>query len=205
MMNPILWVAPVAVLMSACVTSPDPKFYTLGTRAPPERVQSTGPVRITIDTVTVPDLVDRPQIVVRVDATQVDIDDFARWADPLDAQITRVLAADLAQSVPDSLVSGRLEWDAQAEAYRVAVDVLSFESAPGYMASIAVVWAVRPSGSGQPVSGRSIVHEPTDGPGYDALVEAHSRALAKVSSDIARAIHGMRASGLHHSHTAPPQ
>ena len=54
--------------------------------------------RIVIDAVTVPELVDRPQFVLRTGATQVTIDEFARWADPLQSQISRVLAADLAQA-----------------------------------------------------------------------------------------------------------
>lgn len=195
MTNALPWIAALALLASACASSPQATFYTLAARQPQERPQAAGSVRISIDSVSVPDLVDRPQIVTRVDATQVNIEEFARWADPLEAQITRVLAADLAQSVPGALASGNLAWEAADETYHVSVDILSFESAPGSMASIAALWTVRALKSGEPVSGRSMVHEPTDGQGYDALVQAHSRALAMVSSDIARAIETMRVSG----------
>jgi len=37
-------------------------------------------------------------------------------------------------------------------------------------------------------TGQSAVREPAGGPGYDALVAAHVRALAAVSRDIAAAI-----------------
>jgi hypothetical protein len=37
-------------------------------------------------------------------------------------------------------------------------------------------------------SGRTVAREPAQGDGFDALAAAHSRALAKVSSDIATAI-----------------
>lgn len=206
MMNPVPWIATLAVLASACASSPQGKFYTLSAREPQERAQAAESVRISIDSVSVPELVDRPQIVTRIDATQVDIDEFARWADPLEAQITRVLATNLAQSVPGALASRNLDWEARDETYRVSVDILSFESAPGSMASIAALWTVRAAKSGEPVSGRSMVHEPTDGQGYDALVQAHSRALATVSSDIARAIEAMRVSGRQRPVQArPPQ
>ena len=97
----------VAPFIDGCSTSPRAAFYTLSPAAPPESVPSTAPpIYIAVDAVTIPDLVDRPQFVVRTGATQVSIDEFARWADPLKAQIARVLAADLAQAVPGALVSG---------------------------------------------------------------------------------------------------
>jgi uncharacterized lipoprotein YmbA len=188
-MRSFLLTATLAVMISGCANSPQAKFYTLAARAPQERAQTTtAPVSIAIDAVTVPDLVDRPQIVVRIDATQVGIDEFARWAEPLKAQITRVLAADLAQSVPGALVSGDPQWAQGAQAYRVVVDVQSFESRLGDTAMIAVLWTVRPPKGGEAVSGRSTVQEPAHGQNYDALVDAHSRALTTVSSDIASAI-----------------
>ena len=97
----------VAPFIDGCSTSPRAAFYTLSPAAPPESVPSAAPrIYIAVDAVTIPDLVDRPQFVVRTGATQVSIDEFARWADPLKAQIARVLAADLAQAVPGALVSG---------------------------------------------------------------------------------------------------
>jgi uncharacterized lipoprotein YmbA len=180
--------AALLLVMSGCTNSPQAKFYTLSARAPQERVQTATPVNIAIDAVTVPDLVDRPQFVVRIDATQVRIDEFARWAEPLKSQITRVLAADLAQSVPGALVSASSPRAEGAQTYHVWLDVQSFESAPGEMASVAALWTVRPPKAGATVSGRTIVHEPAGAPGYDALVDAHSRALGTVSSDIASAI-----------------
>jgi len=38
---------------------------------------------------------------------------------------------------------------------------------------------------GEAVDGRSVLREAVSGPGYDALVDAHSRALASVAEDIA--------------------
>jgi uncharacterized lipoprotein YmbA len=187
-MRTFLLTAVMVVLVSGCASSLEAKFYALSARAPQERVQTAAPVNIAIDSVRVPALVDRPQFVVRIDATQVKIDEFARWAEPLKGQIANVLAADLAQSVPGALVSGSAQWAGDAPTYHVSVDVQSFESALGETATIAALWTVRPPKQGAAVNGRTIVHEPASGQGYDALVDAHSRALATVSSDIAGAI-----------------
>jgi uncharacterized protein len=190
-MRSLLLTAVLLMLVASggCSTSPKSSFYTLSAAAPLESGRAaTPPVYIAVDAVTIPELVDRPQFVLRTGATQVKIDEFARWADPLGAQISRVLAADLAQAVPGALVSGYPQRLDSAQTYHVWVDVQSFESTPGEMASVVVLWSVRPPKLGAVVTGRTIAHEPARAPGYDALVDAHSRALATVSNDIAGAI-----------------
>ncbi|SAL67292.1 PqiC family protein [Caballeronia humi] len=178
----------VLVLIGGCSTSPSAAFYTLSAVPPVVAAPTTPPpISIVIDAVTVPDLVDRPQFVLRTGATQVTIDEYARWAAPLRSQISRVLAADLAQAVPGALVAGNAQHPDNAQAYRVRVDVQSFESAPGEMAAIVVLWSVRPP-RGATITGQTFAHEAARTADYDALVDAHSRALATVSSDIAGAI-----------------
>ena len=50
------------------------------------------------------------------------------------------------------------------------------------------MWVVRKTAGGPPSSGRTVAKEAVQGPGFDALAAAHSRALATVSADIAAAI-----------------
>jgi hypothetical protein len=47
---------------------------------------------------------------------------------------------------------------------------------------------VRKATGSASVSGRTVAREPAQGTDYEALAAAHSRALAKVSGDIATAI-----------------
>lgn len=182
----------VAVL-GGCATSPQAAFYTLSPERPREAVGTGGAsLAVAIELVAVPEMVDRPQLVLRVNDTQVRIDEFARWAEPLKRQIANVIAADLAQLLPDAHVSSYPQWADRMAAYQVSLDVQGFDSAPGDAAAVSVLWLVRPPRQGTPVSGRSVVREPAGGPGYDALVAAHSRALAAVSRDIAAAIRAAR-------------
>jgi uncharacterized lipoprotein YmbA len=189
-MRSLLLMAAMLWLIGGCASSPQAKFYTLSAVPPRERVQTVRPIAVTVDRVTVPELNDRPQFVVKVDATEVRLDEYSRWADSLKSQISSVIVADLAQSIDGALVSRYPQRVPDEQTYRVSVDVQNFESAPGEMASVTVVWSVEPPKPGPTVSGRTVVHEPVSAAGYDALVDAHSRALATVSSDIAGAIHG---------------
>jgi uncharacterized lipoprotein YmbA len=174
--------------LAGCATSPASKFYTLSAVQVVEQSSNAAPVAIAIDPVTVPELVDRSQIVTKLDTNRVSIDEFARWAEPLKSQIPRVLAADLAQFIPGAIVSTYPQ-RVDDNAYRVSVDVQSFDASTNGAVTVAVIWSVRAPNRGERVSGRSVVHETADGPGYDTLVKAHSRALASVASDIAAATH----------------
>jgi len=174
------------VLATGCATSPTPAFYTLSAVQHIEQSPGASPTAIAIDLVTVPELVDRSQIVTKLDANRVRIDEFARWADPLKSQIPRVLAADLAEIIPGAIVS-TFPQRANDNAYRVTVDVQNFDSLADGTVTLVVIWSVRPPNGGKQIAGRSVVHQTAVGPGYDGLVKAHSRALSSVAKDIAAA------------------
>jgi uncharacterized lipoprotein YmbA len=85
-------------MISACARSPGIHYFALSEQ--PESVQpraasSIGDSAYAVGAVIVPDLLDRPQIVIRTDTNAVDIRDNDRWASRLTDQLRRVLAADL--------------------------------------------------------------------------------------------------------------
>ena len=68
------------------------------------------------------------------------------------------------------------------------VEVQAFESAPGQSATLDAVWTVARTKDGRSRTGRTTVREPAPQPGYEALAAAHSRAIARLSRDIADAV-----------------
>ena len=185
-----------AALANGCASSPQASFYTLSPERAQEQTGSATPApattwAIVMGAVTIPEINDRPQFVRRVDPNRITLDEFSRWAEPLKSQIRRVIAADLALQFPGALVSGYPQSVDPKLTYFVSVDVQSFESAPE-AASVSVLWSVKPPKEGAPVSGRTVVSEPTGAQGNDALVAAHSRAMAAVSAAIATAIRSTR-------------
>jgi uncharacterized lipoprotein YmbA len=185
-----------AAAVNGCASSPQASFYTLSVERPQEPAGDGTPAAIpswaiVMGAVTVPEIDDRPQFVRRVDVNRITLDEFSRWAEPLKSQVRRVIAADLAVQFPGALVSAYPQDVDPARTYVVSVDVESFESAPE-AASVSVLWSVKPPKEGKAVSGRSVVSEPTGAQGNDALVAAHSRAMATVSNAIAAAIRSTR-------------
>jgi uncharacterized lipoprotein YmbA len=186
---------PIAVLLAAavlagCGSSPKTNFYTLSSGAAPLPA-APAPYRVALGAVTVPDVIDRPQLVTRTGANQVTIEEFARWAEPLKSEIPRVIAANLARELDGALVSTYPQSAGMDADCRVLIEVQRFDSAPGDAATIELLWTVRPA-KGEAKSGRSVAREATAGAGNDALAAAHSRALAAASRDIAAAIRAVR-------------
>jgi len=72
--------------------------------------------------------------------------------------------------------------------YRVAITFQRFESVEAHETISEAVWVVHHNVSGHTRTGSTLVSEPAQGDGFDALAAAHSRALARLSSDIAAAI-----------------
>ena len=182
----------LVVLAAGCSTPPS-RLYTLSrTPAPAATPAATASnMAVVVGPVSIPAIVDLPQIVVSTGANSVTLDEFNRWASPLQSNISRVVAENLVTLLGTPRVSQfqqSLNLDAD---YRVAIEVQSFDSAPGDAATLNAVWVVRRTGDGKAQTGRTTVREPTGTAGYDALAAAHSRSLARMSQEIADVIHGL--------------
>jgi uncharacterized lipoprotein YmbA len=180
-------VALLALLLAACGSSPKSYFYTLTAEAG-EAAPAAGSPAIAVGPVSVPEMVDQPQIVARVDANQVEVEEYRRWASPLRSEIARVIAANLARELGTVRVWSYAQASLPNPDFQVLIDVQRFDSVLGEAVAIEALWTIRPAAGGAPRTGRSSVREPAPGASFDALAAAHSRALARVSRDIATAI-----------------
>jgi uncharacterized protein len=173
--------------LAGCGPSATARFYTLNSTATAQSGPATS-YAVAVGPVSVPGAVDRPQFVVQVTRNSVALEEFNRWAAPLDEGIARVVAGDLTALLGTSEVATVPLPPGFMPAYQVTIDVQRFESAPGKGVVVDAVWVVRRSAGGNPRRGRTVASDTVEGGGFDALAAAHSRALAKVSSDIAVAI-----------------
>lgn len=173
-------------LATGCASSPPSRFYKLSSATAPVAVPS--PVSVAVGPVSTPALVDRPQIVVTKGANEVRVDEFNRWASPLADDIARVVAENLVVMLGTPRVTLFPQQTGDDAEFRVAIGVQRFESVPGETASLDAVWTVRRMQDGKTATGRTTVREPVPDQGYDALAAAHSRALARLSQDIASAV-----------------
>jgi uncharacterized lipoprotein YmbA len=179
--------AALGVLVAACSSDPA-HFYMLSATATPATATST--LTVAVGPVLVPAAVDRPQIVVSTGANQVSIDDFNRWAAPLQDNLVRVVAENLATILGTPRVTLYPTLATNVD-YRVQIDIRNFESAPAKYALLDAVWTVRRMKDGKSETGRTSVRETITESGYDALAAAHSRGVARMSQDIATAVRAL--------------
>jgi uncharacterized lipoprotein YmbA len=189
----IVAVLTLITFVAGCASTPASRFYTLSAASGPAAPSSN--FSIAVGPVTVPAVVDRPQIVVDMGPNQVRLEDFNRWAAPLQNNIARVVADNLVLMLGTPRVTLAVQTLSAEADYRAAVDVQSFQSAPGEAALLDAVWTVRRSKDGKSETGRTTAREPVREKGYDALAAAHSRALARLSQDIATAVVALGRSG----------
>jgi uncharacterized lipoprotein YmbA len=173
-----------ATLLAGCA-SPPSRFYTL-TGAPPGPVAAG--VSMAVGPVSIPGVVDRPEIVVTVGANEVWLDEFNRWASPLGDAIALALVQDLSATLGSSRVTLPGQAAGGEPEYRVVIEVQRFESAPGSHALFDAAFSVRRTSDGATVPGRTTAREAVPEKNYDALAAAHSRALAKLAQDVTRAL-----------------
>src|SRR5882724_5874176 len=185
----VSWVASLLGL-GACASTPS-HFYVLNTLSASETMPATAAAQspvIGVGPITLPKYLDRPQIVTRASRHQLALGEFDRWAEPLQDNISRVLAENLAFLIPTDhiLLQG---WPRSATLdYQVTVEVLQFDGWLGGESRLLARWSILDGAEHDLLNKMVHLHAPTGGQGYDAVVVAMNQMLETLSRDIATGI-----------------
>jgi uncharacterized lipoprotein YmbA len=175
-------------LAAGCSSAPS-RFYTLSASGGAAKMSSD--VSVAVGPVSIPTVVDRPQIVVSIGPNQVRLEEFNRWALPLQNNIARAVAENLTVLLGTPRVTLFPDLTSADAEYRAIIDVQRFDSMPGEAAMLEAVWIVRRMKDGRTERGRTAVREAVQTKDYEALAAGHSRAVARLSSDIANAVRAL--------------
>jgi uncharacterized lipoprotein YmbA len=191
--------------LAGCGSTAPTHFYLLSS-VPEQPVPAPGQgVAIGIGPVTLPQYLNRPQIVTRSSNNQLTVSEFDQWGGALDDNVTRTLAANLATLLGTDRVS-LYPWKESAPVdFQVTLDVAAFEDDAEGNAVLSVFWSVIDAKTGAVAVMRRSSYatkagEPAAGAlaggggarPYDAIVAAMSQDLELLSRDIAAAIGGLR-------------
>jgi len=194
----LLRVAAVALgasILAGCIggKSQPSKFYVLsslpsGTGKPVAAAERG--VAIGVGPVSLPTYMDRPEIVTRSGGNQLHLSEFDRWAEPLQQNVTRVLAQNLSILIPTDRTA-LYPWERSVPLnYQIVVEVARFEGSADGNSLLTARWSiVGPDGKQELLTGQSSFRESIGPPqDYEATVSAMSRSLADFSREIAAAI-----------------
>jgi uncharacterized lipoprotein YmbA len=169
------------------------KFYVLNSlyssNADIENERLKDDLSIGVGPVELPQYVNRPQIVTRTSRNELEVASFARWAEPLEQNYSRVLAENLSVLLSTDRVIV-YPWKRTITIdYQVVVEVMRFDGALGGDVSMRARWSLlRDNGEKTLLRRHSNFRRGTEADNYEGLVSAQSQMLADLSSEIAEAI-----------------
>jgi len=180
-----------------CASSESAKFYTLSplatsgevrsekNRTATDRAIGIGPVRL-------PEYLVRKEIVTRTDANKIELGEYDLWGGSLQDDFSRTLLENLSLLLAGQQLSLYLWPGMGAVDYRVGMEVTRFDGIRGGDVILIAAWAIREGQSNKVVTVQnSRIQEPTGAQSYEAMVGGMSRALGRLSREIAEAIKGL--------------
>lgn len=179
-----------SLMLFGCARSRPAKFYLLHPlqEAAAEKLSARS-LSIGVGPVDIPEYLDRPQMVIRISSGEVRLADFERWAEPLKANFPRVLGENLSQLLATDRISIFPWTGAPHIDYRVTVEVIRFDGAPGTAVLLDARWSLISEEAEKTLTQKkSVITIPAEGQDFGGLVAAQSKAVAALSREIAAAI-----------------
>jgi uncharacterized lipoprotein YmbA len=191
----------LGLLLGGCSVLPeaqvDPTRYYVLAGAAPAEVGAPAPASALIlglKPVQLPPYLEKISVAVRHGTNELVYNDYARWAEPLDAGIARVLRARLIASPAVSRVfAAPFPFD-QARDYDIAVSVIRCEGAQAggrSVARFAAVMEITTGGESSRLVARRVFTAPErawDGKDYGALVQALSEDVGDLCTEVVGAL-----------------
>ena len=167
--------------------SVDPTTYYVLTPATTTTATNQKQRIVGVESVHLPEYLDRPQLVTRIGPNQLRISDIERWAEPLGDALASTLRQDLAAALPDAMVVVQPDATQHVDA-DVVVDVMRFERVADNAVELSVRWKLRDgAGNVQLVKDARIRQETSDAKAA-AAVAALSQALVTLAGELAQTI-----------------
>ena len=184
------------LIMAGCATSQPARFYTLNGMSKSDNASqaATGKKEtIGVGPVSIPDSLDRPQIVTLSGENEVRIAEFDRWSGSCRDEIARVMTENLSVLLPSQRVVS-YAWGRRVSLNRqITVDILRLDGVLGKSVILKANWAIlEENGTKTNLVRRSDISEPVNGGDYAGFIAAQSRALGVLSREIAAAVQSLK-------------
>jgi uncharacterized protein len=184
----------IGLFLNGCLgRSQSPRFYTLSpvteNKAMAQSDTPASDVSIGIGPIKLADYLDQSRIVTRTGDNRLLKAEFDLWAGSLGDNLTNVLSENIGILLPTERIFIYPWRLSEPMDYQIILDVVRFDGDLGEDAWLVARWSIVGGKDKELLAvNRSSIREPVSGPDYNALVSAQSRALAKLSHEIVKAI-----------------
>lgn len=176
---------PALVFLTACA-SPRERLYSLEDVSPEAPAGVGARATVVIERVSLPDLVDRPQLVVREGTNDIRISEQERWATPLKESLPRLLAAELTRRIADRRFVPAASAAINTPSARLFIDVSYLDMARATGVHVLAHWVYRPVvRDALPLEGDAAAHTKIAMDGYSGYVDALRAAGIAIADNIA--------------------
>ncbi len=143
---------------------------------------------IGVGPISLPEYINRPQIVTRSSQYQYNVSEFNRWIEPIHDSIQRLMVV----SFSNNLNSNRVYWLPRNDRQypldlRIAIDIGRFDGQLGKEVVLESRWSLFDKNDIPILTRVSIIKEVVNGSSYNALVNAMNSALQKLGKEISQA------------------
>ena len=175
-------------ILSGCESSPSPRLYMIEPMTMMGSANSVAGLTIAVGPITLPEHLNRKEILTHDEPYRVSTATFDRWAEPLDQDITAALAENLSILVPtDRVITYPFDNALQVD-YTVNVRVFSFGAGPNGEVELKSSWVIYDTANAPATCSKARYSEQRRGSEVVDTVAAMSRAIEQLSRDIADAI-----------------
>ncbi len=175
----------LCMVLAACGAGPR-SYYLLTAEGP---LPAGGGRGIGVGPVVVAEYLDRPNLVLQEQPNQLSIASDHHWAGPLDASIARVTAANLGRRAGTGDVRVYPWVSDGGLRHQVTLDVREFHGGADGHAVLEAGWRVYALPERRLVASRTFTgREALEKDGYQPLVAAQSRLLARMADEIAEVV-----------------
>lgn len=177
----------IIALLTACAASPPVRYYALEAPAPDGPAGVSGRIMV-VGPIAIPEYLQRPQLVRRTPGAALEIDDFHRWAEPLEDAVPRVLAQNLNALGTEFAATPAPAHGVDAD-WRLNAVVLSFEADAAGTVGLVVQWSITDLSGSRTEPWRTDQYR-ADAPAREpgAVAAAMSELLARFAADVAAAL-----------------
>ncbi len=168
------------ITLTACASARSNSYYTLSPSIPAPQASPAKPVaeNWTLAPLTIPEVLNRPQIIRKSGANKIDILEYDRWAEPMDSMIYRTLADDLTARMGMSAGSA-----SQTTEQRIAVAIDEFDADADGNVFLTATWTVQKD---ETTTSHIFQHsEKSSANDFASIAAAMSRLLGNLADAIA--------------------
>ena len=184
------------LLLAGCALGRSPVATTwvldpVAARGPSEASAETG--ALSVERVRVPDWLDRSQLVVRGADGRLELDEQARWGEPLGRGLQRVMAENLASLLTDRPVIAAPAPPRTVIAVRLSLDFIEAARRSDGELRVKVRWEFQAADGKSLRRGLSTYDTQAVKPGPAGTVAALNEALFKLATELSEVVRGVGA------------